>query len=296
MNNISFKPIADSELIINEKGNIYHLDLAPEQLAGTVITVGDPDRVATVSQYFDRLEHKAQHREFVTHTGYVGSQRVSVVSTGIGPDNIDIVLNELDALANIDFSTRTIKEEKRSLNIIRLGTSGALQNDIPVDSFVASSFGIGLDNMLHYYQHHYNPEEAYILEAFAGHALPGVNTVKPYIAEGSIRLRSHFSKGYIHGITVTCPGFYGPQGRVLRAPVAFPHLIDALGTFSSRNERITNFEMETSAIYGLGKLLGHHCLSISAIVANRVQQVFSKDSGAAIDKMIRQSLELVEQL
>lgn len=289
-------PIGNSELIVTAQETIYHLDLAPEHLADTIITVGDPDRVAGVSQYFDRIEHKASHREFITHTGYVGAKRISVVSTGIGPDNIDIVLNELDALANIDLRTRMPKAEKRSLTIIRMGTSGALQADIPVDSLVTSSFGIGLDNLLHYYQHGNNTEETYILNEFQQHTGLTGKPVWPYIAEGSVRLLNHFSQGYTSGITVTCPGFYGPQGRVLRGPIAFPNLIDALGTFDSRGHRITNFEMETSAMYGLGKLLGHHCLSISAIVANRVHNTFSKDGAAAVDAMIRHSLALVETL
>lgn len=286
--------IAPSELIITEKGHIYHLDLAPEMLADTVLTVGDPDRVKEVSKYFDRIEYRAQHREFVTHTGYIGTKSVSVVSTGIGPDNIDIVLNELDALVNIDFSTRMIKQEKKQLSIIRLGTSGSLQADVPVDSFVASSFAIGLDNLMHYYVHENNPDESFMLDEFRQHTGLSGKAIVPYVAEGAIRLRNHFDAGYVHGITVTCPGFYGPQGRVLRGHIALPHLIDALGTFSSRQHRITNFEMETSAIYGLGKLLGHHCLSISAIVANRVQKTFSKDGSAAVEAMIRKSLEVVE--
>ncbi len=289
-------PIGASELIITPKESIYHLDLRPDQLAGTVITVGDPGRVGDVSKYFDVIVHRAAHREFITHTGRIGGKNISVVSTGIGPDNIDIVLNELDALVNIDFKTRTIHDEKKSLTIIRLGTSGSLQADIPVDSFVVSSFAIGLDNLMHYYQHNLNPEETFMLDAFERHIGLAGKKIYPYIAEGSIRLRKHFTENYHSGITVTCPGFYGPQGRVLRAPVALPGLIDALPAFKSRDHRITNFEMETSAIYGLGRLLGHQCLSISAIVANRIQNKFSADSGAAIDKMIRQSLAIIEKI
>lgn len=288
--------IGASELIITPRNTIYHLDLCPEQLADTVITVGDQDRVPLVSQYFDSIEHKAQHREFVTHTGFVGKKRISVVSTGIGPDNIDIVLNELDALANIDFGTRTVKEEKRSLNIVRLGTSGSLQADVPVDSFVVSSFAIGLDNLMHYYVHNNNAEERFILSEFTTHTSLTGKGLAPYIAEGAISLRKHFTQGFHTGITVTCPGFYGPQGRVLRGAIAYPHLIDALGTFTSRDNRITNFEMETSAIYGLGKLLGHYCLSISAIVANRVQKTFSTDANAAVYNMIRSALEIIERI
>ena len=285
--------IPSSELILTPKGTIYHLDLHPEQLADTVITVGDPGRVAAVSKYFDRIEHQAAHREFITHTGFIGTKRITVVSTGIGPDNIDIVLNELDALANIDFSRREIKPQKKSLNIIRLGTSGALQADIPLDSFIASSFAIGLDNLMHYYAYEPNPDESFILNEFVQHARLQHSPVAPYIAEGSIRLCAAFAGTMGSGITVTCPGFYGPQGRVLRAPIAFPRLIDALGTFSSRGHRVSNFEMETSAIYGLGKLLGHQCLSVSTIIANRVTQRFSADANAAIDRMIVLALEVI---
>ncbi len=290
------QPIGASELIITAKGTIYHLDLHPDQLADTIITVGDPDRVGAVSRYFDEIEHRAQHREFVTHTGRIGHKRISVVSTGIGPDNIDIVLNELDALVNIDFDTRTIRDEKKALSVIRLGTSGSLQADIPVDSFVVSSFAIGMDNLMHYYQHDYNPDEQFMLTEFEQHIGNNGRKLAPYIAEGSIRLRKHFTERYHTGITVTCPGFYGPQGRVLRAPVAMPGLIDALTAFGSRDHRITNFEMETSAIYGLGRLLGHHCLSISTIVANRIQKTFSSDGVAAVDSMIRQSLAIIEKI
>lgn len=285
--------IGNSELIITPSGCIYHLDVHPGEIADTVITVGDPGRVPEVSKYFDRIEHRKAHREFVTHTGYIGSKRLSVVSSGIGPDNIDITLNELDALVNIDFTTRMVKETTRSLNIIRMGTSGSLQEDLPVDSLVASTFGIGLDNLLHYYRFESNAEEAYVLNDFQNHTLLNGNPIQPYVAEGSVRLLNHFSEGYAHGITVTCPGFYAPQGRRLRLPLAFPNLVDTLSTFSSGMHRITNFEMETSAIYGLGKLMGHHCLSINTIVANRQAKTFSKDAPAAIDHMIRKSLEIL---
>lgn len=290
------KPIEESELIITNKGTIYHIDLAPEELADTVITVGDPDRVAEVSKYFDRIEHKAAHREFISHTGYLGAKRITALSTGIGPDNIDIVFNELDALANIDFKTRLPKEEKRSLQIIRLGTCGSLQAGVPVDSLVASSFGLGLDNLMHYYQFDNNPEEAFILKEFTAHAGLEQSPVQPYLAEGSIQLRKHFAERYVQGITVTCPGFYGPQGRVLRGPLAFPNLIGALTTFESRQTNIVNFEMETSAMYGLAKILEHHSLSISTVVANRISKTFSKDGAASVDNMIRVSLEIIEKI
>lgn len=289
-------PILSSELILNTRGAIYHLDLRPEELAETIITVGDPGRVAAVSQHFDAIEFRSQHREFITHTGRMGSKRLSVVSTGIGPDNIDIVLTELDALANIDFQTREPYPTRKSLNIIRLGTSGSLQADIPVDTLVASSFAIGLDNLLHYYMHSTNPDEAFMLREFSTHTRLDTTPIRPYIAEGSIHLRSAFADKMTAGITITCPGFYGPQGRVLRAPIAIPHLIDALGTFSSRGHRVTNFEMESSAIYGLGRLLGHQCLSISTIVANRIKGNFSADGDKAVNQMILQALPVIASL
>ena len=286
-------PIGSSELIITERGTIYHLDIAPEDIAATIVTVGDPDRVKEVSKYFDRITHKAQHREFVTHTGYIGDKHISVVSTGIGPDNIDIVFNELDALVNIDFKTRTIKDERTSLSIVRLGTCGSLQGDIPVESMIVSSHAIGLDNLMHYYKMDNNPDEGFIINEFNKHTQLNSKNIVPYIAESSINLRKHFGAGYVHGITVTCPGFYGPQGRVLRGPLAFPHLIDALTTFRYQDLRVANFEMETSAIYGLGKVLGHKCLSISTVVANRVDKTFCKDGNAAVDNMIKKSLAII---
>ena len=290
------QPIAESELIINDRGAVYHLNLRPEELASNVITVGDPDRVPEVSKYFDSIETKSQHREFITHTGRIGKSRVSVVSTGIGPDNIDIVFNELDALANIDFQSRMIKPVLTSLNIIRIGTSGSLQADVPVDSFVASTHGLGLDNLLNFYRLEHNEQEIQLLQSFVTHTQLHSQITNPYICLASASLLKHFVQGFHHGITVTCPGFYGPQGRVLRLGIKNPELIDRLTHFSFGQHRITNFEMETSAIYGLGKLMGHHCLSLSAIVANRVAKQFSKDSAATIDKLIRQSLDIISSM
>lgn len=285
--------IAESELIINHRGAIYHLDVSPGELAQNIITVGDPDRVAQVSQYFDTVEVKRQHREFVTHTGRIGNQRISVISTGIGPDNIDIVLNELDALVNIDFETRLIKPTLTSLNIIRIGTSGALQADIPVDSFVASTHGLGLDNLLNYYRLEHNEQEVQLLQSFITHTQLHGQISHPYISLASASLLKNFVNGFHQGITVTCPGFYGPQGRILRLGIRNPELIDRLTEFRFGPHRISNFEMETSAIYGLGKLLGHHCLSLSAIVANRIAKDFSKDSASAIDSLIKKTLETI---
>ncbi len=285
--------IAESELIINDRGAVYHLNCLPEEIATTVITVGDPDRVETVSKHFDKIEYKNNHREFITHTGFIGKKRISCVSTGIGPDNIDIVLNELDALVNIDLASRHIKEELTCLNIIRLGTSGSLQKDIPVDSFVASTHGLGLDNLMHFYRIQNNEEENQLIHAFNTHTQLSSGKVSPYISMASGALIKHFTKNYHQGITVTCPGFYGPQGRVLRLGLGYPQLIDNLTDFKFGNYRITNFEMETSAIYGLGKTLGHHCLSLSAIVANRISKEFSKDGGLAVENLIRQSLQII---
>ncbi len=288
--------IAESELIINNRGAVYHLNVLPEELATTIITVGDPDRVKEVSKHFDKIEYKNQHREFVTHTGFMGSKRISVVSTGIGPDNIDIVLNELDALVNIDFKTRTVKPSLTSLQIIRIGTSGALQADIPVDSFVASTHGLGIDNLLHFYRQQNNEEEKQLLQAFVTHTQLQKSLSHPYITGAGAQLLKHFVQHYFQGITVTCPGFYGPQGRVLRLGLTNPQLIDQLTHFSFGQHRITNFEMETAAIYGLGKLLGHQCLSLSAIVANRIKKTFSKDGNAATERLIKQSLEIISGL
>jgi uridine phosphorylase len=284
--------IAESELIINSRGAVYHLDLRPEELAGTVILVGDPDRVKKVSRHFDTIEHQRQHREFITHTGFVDGKRLTVMSTGIGPDNIDIALNELDAVANIDFATREIKKEFTALNIIRFGTSGSLQADIPVDGFVASTHGLGLDNLMNYYAYSKTKEENDLVDAFVAQTGLGASITIPYVSKASETLLNKFPDEQYHkGITVTCPGFYGPQGRILRLPLAAPGFINKLTGFRHGSDIITNFEMETSAIYGLGKLLGHHCLSINVIVANRVLQQFSKDSNAAVEKMIKVSLE-----
>lgn len=287
------QPIGASELIINPRGAVYHLDLRPEEIADTVITVGDPERVAHVSKYFDSIEHKSAHREFITHTGYIGTKRISVMSTGIGPDNIDIALNEVDALVNIDFDTRLIKENKKSVSVIRLGTCGSLQGEVGVDQLVAGTHGLGVDNLLHFYQPNNNDEELAILSAFEQHTNIQAHHIKPYISSASAGLLKHFTEGYSHGITVTCPGFYGPQGRILRLPLKMPNLVDQMTSFRFGNHHIANFEMETSAIYGLCNLLGHQCLSINVIVANRVKKEFSKDGAKAVDHMIQKSLGII---
>lgn len=285
--------IGESELILNERGAIYHLDLKPGEIGKTIITVGDPHRVALVSRHFDSVEIKAQHREFVSHTGLIGKKRLTVISTGIGTDNIDIVLNELDALVNIDFEKRMISQDPVMLNIIRIGTSGSLQHDIPVDSFVASTHGLGLDNLLNYYRLEQNEQEKQLLHSFVTHSQLHGQTTMPYVTGGSASLLKHFISGYHHGITVTCPGFYGPQGRILRLGIKNPDLINRLTQFRFGQHFISNFEMETAGIYGLGKLLGHHCVSLSAIVANRIHQKFSADSNKLMERLIEKSLDII---
>jgi len=285
--------IPESELIFNDRGAIYHLNLRPEELASQVLTVGDPARVDIVSQHFDSIEFSAAHREFVSRTGYIGKKRITVISSGIGPDNIDILLNELDALVNIDFESRTIKTQSHSLDILRLGTSGSLQANIPVDSMVVSTHGLGIDNLLNFYRHEQNEEEKQLLQAFVTQTQLHNQISHPYITGSSMNLQKHFVNGFHHGITVTCPGFYGPQGRVLRLGLRQPDLVDRLTAFSYGSHRITNFEMETSAIFGLGKMLGHHCLSINTIVANRVTKEFSKDSKKAVANMVETVLEIL---
>lgn len=285
--------IAESEMIVDDRGAIYHLGLRPEELADTVIVVGDPGRVEKVSKHFDQLELQRQHREFITHTGSIGNKRISVISTGIGPDNIDIVLNELDALANIDFTNRTVNPVFRQLRIIRLGTSGSLQEDVPVDSLVASTHGLGLDNLLNFYAYEKKAEDLALVQAFLEQTQLNPGVTIPYIFSGSKTLLEKFGEGFHKGITVTCPGFFGPQGRVLRLGLSSPGLINKLTHFNSNGHRITNFEMETSAIYGLGSLMGHECLSINVIIANRVLQKFSGNSAAAVENMISKALDMI---
>ncbi|MEP6712492.1 MAG: nucleoside phosphorylase [Ferruginibacter sp.] len=285
--------IAESELILDKRGAIYHIGARPQEIGSTIILVGDPDRVKTVSKYFDSIEFEWQHREFITHTGYVGKKRISVISTGIGPDNIDIAMNEIDALANIDFETRMIKPLLTSLNIFRFGTSGSLQKEVPVDSFAAGTHGLGLDNVMHFYNTKNNEAEKELIDAFKLHTGLTTGNVVPYIYECSKDLLKLFTSGYHQGITVACPGFYGPQGRILRLSLAYEGLIDKLTDFNFGGHRIANFEMESSAIYGLGKLLAHRCLSLNAIVANRVVKEFSKDGNKTVEELIKKSLGVI---
>ncbi len=287
--------IAESEMILNARGAIYHLNLKPEEIGATVFLVGDPDRVKEVSKHFDKIEYKGEYREFITHTGVIGKKRLSVLSTGIGTDNIDIAINELDALVNIDLVTREIKPATTSLNLIRIGTSGALQPEIPVDNFIASTHGLGIDNLLNFYRLEQNEEEKQLLHSFVTSTQMHSQIGYPYIAGASASLIKHFVKDFYQGITVTCPGFYGPQGRILRLGIRNPELVNRLTQFRFGQHRITNFEMETSAIYGLSKLLGHNCLSLNAVIANRVKKEFSTDGKAAVENLIVKVLEIVSE-
>lgn len=283
--------IKQSELILNPDGSIYHLNLKPEHLAPIVITVGDPDRVDHVSRHFDSIELKVQKREFKTHTGVYNKQRITVISTGIGSDNIDIVLNELDALVNIDFGTRSVKSDLTSLKIIRIGTSGALQPDIAVDSFLLSSYALDINGMLQSYQIK-NIQHPDLEAAFCQHTNWDTERAKPVVVKNSKSLEHQLqSEEILRGITATCGGFYGPQGRVLRLPPKDAIFRDKLQSFSFENKRITNFEMETSAIYGLSKLLGHKACSLNAILANRANGTFSTTPEQTVDQLITYTLK-----
>lgn len=283
---------ASSELILNADGSIYHCNIRPEHLADIVITVGDPNRVERVSRHFDTIEHKASKREIVTHTGTYKGTRMTVISTGMGTDNIDIVFSELDALANIDLATGEVKSELRKLLFVRLGTSGALQADIPVDSYVIGSHGLGLDGLLHYYKGSEDVLMPEVEDAFISHVKWSDKKSRPYLVEASKSLLEKLSSEQTkQGITATACGFYGPQGRFLRLEPNPADINDYLTSFSYNDLRITNFEMETSAIYGLAKMMGHEALSLNAIVANRILGEFSQDPYTTVDNMIVYALD-----
>ena len=285
--------IPESELILNSDNSVYHLNLQPHDISDTVINVGDPDRVKMVSAFFDSIELKKQKREFVTHTGIYKGKRITVLSTGIGTDNIDIVYNELDSLVNIDLEKREIKKTLKSLNLIRIGTSGSLQSDIPVDGFVFSQYGLGLDGLLNYYKLVNDKDEDEIINAFRQH-YPNEGILSlPYISKCSSKLENALGEGMFKGITASCCGFYAPQGRVLRYELARQNFIPSLNSFRFKNNRITNFEMETGAMYGLAKILGHHCCSINAIVANRITNEHTHKSEETMNKLIQLVLDRI---
>lgn len=283
--------IAASELILNPDGSIYHLNLKPEHIADDIIFVGDQNRVPKITKHFDSVEFDIQKREFRTITGTYKGKRLTVISTGIGPDNIDIVVNELDALVNIDLETRTIKKEFTQLNIVRIGTSGSLQNDIPVDSFVMGKYGLGLDGLLHSYVAE-SIFETEIEDAFIAKTNWSNEKARPYIIKGSQVLIDKLSGPEVfQGFTATAPGFYGPQGRVLRLAIQDPSLNNKIDSFDFNGTSVTNLEMETSAIYGLSRLLGHNALSMNAIIANRANGTFSADPYKPVEALIKYTLD-----
>jgi uridine phosphorylase len=288
--------IKDSELILNADGSIYHLHLHPEQIADTIITVGDPDRVEKVSKYFDRIEHKVHKREFFTHTGYIGNKRLSVISTGIGTDNIDIVLNELDALVNVDFASRLVKEQLQQLNLIRIGTSGTMRQEIPVDSFLVSHYGIGMDGLLNFYERPLNANEEklnHLISVCLHEKIANIG-IRPTVAQASPELVSIFSgNGWYNGITVTATGFYAPQNRTIRAKSAVSGIFELFDSVEFDSLKVTNLEMETAGIFGLAKILGHRAVSLNAILANRRNGSFSLDPERIVDELIRKSLEIL---
>lgn len=282
--------IAPSELILNPDGSIYHINLKPEHISQNIIFVGDQNRVAKVAKHFDKIEFETQKREFKTIVGSLNNKRFTVISTGIGPDNIDIVVNELDALVNIDLKTRSIKKEHTSLNIVRIGTSGSLQSDIPVDSFVLAKYGLGFDGLLHAYDCEQILEKE-MEDAFIEHTKYSDRKSRPYIVKNNKELENKLISEKVYaGITATAGGFYGPQGRVLRLAIQDPELNTKIDSFEFNGIKITNLEMETSAIYGLSQLLGHKAVSMNAIIANRSNLTFSEDPYQTVENLIAYTL------
>ncbi len=283
--------IVRSELILTPEGRIYHLNLKPGEVAKSIILVGDPQRVPVVSSFFDTIENKSHNREIHTHTGHLNGKRLSVVSTGMGPDNIDIVINELDALFNIDLKTGKIKDRKTALNIIRIGTSGAMQKDIPVNSFLISSHGVGLDGLIYFYRDFDRIIDKDLTGAFTEFMKWPEKLAVPYVVEGSAQLTDKIGDDMTEGITVTSPGFYGPQGRSLRMSLANPEINDQLTSFRHNDFRICNYEMETAALYGLSKLLGHNAATACLILANRITGKYSREYEKYMKRLIEHVLE-----
>lgn len=284
--------IPASELPLQPGGQIYHLGIHPEDLADHIIVVGDPGRVEAVSSRFDTVDFKHQNRELVTHTGTLRGKRITALSTGMGTDNIDIVMNELDALASIDLKTMEIKENRRTLNIVRIGTCGALQPEIDVHSFIAAKYGFGFDGLIHFYQHEGICDEE-LVEAFVKHTGWNEHLPYPYCVEGSKELFDRIAFDMVEGITASAPGFFGPQGREVRAKLQYPTLNSKIDSFRYGDRKITNLEMETSALYGLGKIFGHNMLTVCVAIANRITHEFSKDYHPAVNKLIDTVLERI---
>ncbi|WP_422354315.1 nucleoside phosphorylase [Roseivirga pacifica] len=284
------KRIPDSELIISPQGRVYHLNLHPDMVAEDIIVVGDPERVPKISTYFDKVEHQVNSRELVTHTGTIGRKRLSVISSGMGTDNVELLMTELDALVNIDLVTRTPKRKQQSLRIYRIGTSGCIQPDIPIDAFLVSAAALGLDTLMAFYKWEQSEQaESASLKVQRLLGLP----FKPYLAEGSKELLAKFSEEFYQGITVTAPGFYAPQGRALRKPIAFPALPDDIAKIETGYGRFTNFEMETAGYYAMAKILGHQMISLNALIANRPNGSFSANHEATVDRLIRKVITTI---
>lgn len=284
----------NSEIITNPDGSIYHINLHPDQIADDIITVGDPGRVEKVSQHFDNIEHKVAKREFVTHTGTYQGKRMTVISTGIGTDNVDIVLNEIEALANYNLETKRKNERFRKLRFYRLGTSGALISSIDVDSFVISSYGIGLDGLMHFYDYQYNMDEKEIAMKVNKRLHQSITNIKAYVCKGSDELLGHFSTMGRVGFTISASGFYGPQGRMALAKPVSRTFLDDMRDIAYHGQYITNLEMETSGLYGLANMMGHQAISINVILANRETQRFSMDTKSAVENLIVKSLEVIK--
>ncbi|HEY8936932.1 MAG TPA: nucleoside phosphorylase [Cyclobacteriaceae bacterium] len=284
--------ITDTDLILNEDGSVYHLNLLPKHISDTIITVGDPSRVYRVSQYFDDVEFEMNQREFITHVGTFNGKKITVISTGIGTDNIEIFFTELDALLNIDLKTREPKSRRRKIKVIRIGTSGALQEDIPLGSHLVTDYAVGLDNIMAFYDLKMDDFEQQIAQDIQKNtSLP----FTPYVVRGSESLRELIGKDMIEGNTVTTPGFYAPQGREIRIPIKFPKLLEELNYYHNKSSDfwLTNFEMETAGYYAMARLLGHEALSVNAIIANRVKNKFSKDPNKVIDSLIKKVLDRI---
>ena len=283
--------ISETDLVLNADGSVYHLNLLPKNISDTIIAVGDPSRVYMVSQHFDEVEFEMNKREFITHVGKYKGKRITVISTGIGTDNVEIFLTELDALANIDLKTREPKARKKKLKVIRIGTSGALQEDIPVGSHLVSDYALGLDNLMNFYDLPMDDFEAGLAHDIQKKTgLPFM----PYVVRGSELLRDQIGgTDMIKGNTVTCPGFYAPQGRILRLPIRYPKLLEDLNYYNKGDFWLTNFEMETSAYYAFGRMMGHEMLSANAIIANRIKTKFSKDPHKIVESLIKKVLDRV---
>ena len=282
--------VSETDLILNKDGSVYHLNLLPKHISDTVIAVGDPNRVYAVSQYFDKVEFEMNKREFITHVGKYKGKRITVISTGIGTDNIEIFFNELDALVNVDLKTRAVKPKKKKLNVVRIGTSGSIQEDIPLGAHLVSDYAVGFDNLMNFYNLGQKGFEREVAEDIRKKLKLNFN---PYVVQGSQALKEKFGPGMRVGNTVTCPGFYAPQGRLVRLPLQFPKLLEDINYYHKGDFWLTNFEMETSAYYAFARMLGHEAISINAIIANRIKNKFSKNPTKTVDDLIKKVLDRV---